>query len=81
MSFECVGFKEVSYTSKKTGSPVHGFTFFCEATGMKGVSGIYTESVYIPDNKLDCDPANLLGKMIRPLYNRYGNVETIEVLD
>ena len=45
--------------------------------------GIATEKIYlsdrkISDNHLDLD--NLLGKNVRVLYNRYGKVETIEIL-
>ena len=45
--------------------------------------GTATEKVYLSDRKIEenhLDLENLLGKNVRVLYNKFGKVETIEVI-
>ena len=79
MDLMVVGYRKVSYTSKKTGLLVEGVKLYCECNSVKNVFGIYVEEIYLPNSKLDYPLEDILGRKIEVLYNRFGSVERVIV--
>ena len=72
-----IGIRKVEGTSKNTGRAYSGWSVFVTYES-KYVDGLASERLYLSDSRM---PQNLVvGSVIRPYYNRFGQVEMVEVL-
>lgn len=72
-----IGIRKVEGTNKSTGRAYSGWNVFVTYEN-KYVDGLAAERLYLSDAKM---PQNLgVGSVIRPYYNRFGQVEMVEVL-
>ena len=74
-----LGIETVDYTSKKTNRPVKGTKLHCCFENGNRVDGQSVDSFYI-SNSVEL-PTIKLGDEIELLFNRYGSVASINVLD
>lgn len=74
-----LGIENVSYTSKKTNLPVRGIKVYYSShlDPSRGI-GLKTDSVFISQNINFCAQ---LGDDIDILYNRFGSVEEVRLLE
>lgn len=75
-----VGKRNVIYTSKRTNQLVEGIELHC--TGARNnVEGLAVESIFISVNNADYNEVKAvpLGTEIRCSYNRWGNVDSVQV--
>ena len=73
-----VGFEKKTLKSKKTGNEFNSATVYLEEPCKNGV-GMRTESVFTFEDRVPDDLK--IGSEVKVLYNRYGSVESIEILD
>lgn len=78
MTYHVVGIRGISYTSKKTGNPVSGVELHVTFSD-RNVAGTATDKLFISSRNLDCSHVKI-NDDINVLYNRYGQVDLIEVL-
>lgn len=79
--FQVVGFRGYSFDDKKTGNKVEGVTVFCMTDGGEGVTGNITEKFSLSQKKLsDINWTPMVGDTVTPVYNKYGKVDTVQVL-
>lgn len=78
MLIEIVGIQKVEYTSKKTGREVRGQKIFFSYPD-DNIRGVGTDSVFVSGNK-EIVPEPALPCTAELLYNKYGNVDTINVV-
>lgn len=78
MHYNVVGIRTVNYISKKTGNPVSGVEFHVTFSD-KNVNGLATDKIFISSRNLDVSHVKL-NDDIQILYNRYGQVDFVEVL-
>lgn len=72
-----VGLRKVEGTNKNTGRAYSGWSVFVTYES-KNVDGVAAERLYLSDSRM---PQNLVvGSVIRLYYNRFGQVEIVEVL-
>lgn len=72
-----VGFEKRLTKSKTTGNEYEAAIIYVEEANTRG-SGMRTESIFTTSDRV---PGSLqLGSEIRVLYNRWGRVESIEVI-
>lgn len=74
-----LGIENVNYTSKKTGRDIHAVRLHCSESA-RNVQGERVETLFVPQVVFDSTPVQV-GDEIRPLYNRFGRVEAVEVLE
>lgn len=74
-----LGIEQVNYTSKKTGRDVHAVRLYCSEPA-RNVQGVRVDTLFVPQVIFD-SVAVQVGDEIRPLYNRFGRVEAVEVLE
>lgn len=78
MNYHVVGIRTINYTSKKTGNPVSG-TMLHVTYVDNNVVGTATDKLFINSRYVDCSHVKL-NDDIQILYNRYGQVDIIQVL-
>lgn len=72
-----IGIRKIEGTSKNTGRAYSGWAVYVTYES-KNVAGLASERLYLSDARL---PQNVgVGSVIRPYYNRFGQVEMVEVL-
>ena len=77
------GFKKSNFTTKD-GNYVEGFNFYVGKEITRNGEGYEIERVYLSNNKLKnwgIAPEQLIGASVEVLYNRYGKVERIDIID
>lgn len=78
--FEVVGYKEIDYFSKKNNCQVTGTNVYLVAMSPeKGVVGMQVREVYISRSKSIYRAQ--MGDHVRLIYNRFGRVEDMAVVD
>ena len=76
-----IGFSQRSFTSKDTGELIEG-VFIYVSYENKCTTGCACERLYVSLSRLDqCDYYPSVGDDIEPLYNRYGKITGIRLLD
>ncbi len=80
-----VGIRKSDFTAR-TGEPVKGYTVYVmDNIVPQHGQGQSAEHFYLSQRKLTemngIDPFSLLGHEVKLYYNRYGKVDTVEVLD
>lgn len=72
-----IGMRKFEYTSKRTGNKYSAANIYCSYEAADTL-GVRCESVFLAADKV---PGSLqLGSEINILYNRFGNVESIELV-
>lgn len=78
--YEILGYRSVTGTSKSTGNAYSGLQLYV-CSNIKGVEGVATDRVYIPDRVLnDSDFVPCVGAHIDILYNRFGSVIEVKTI-
>jgi hypothetical protein len=80
MEYAVVGVQRVDYKNKE-GKQIIGMNYHC-TTENKNIQGLGVEKIYLSDHMADntnC-PVIKAGDIINVLYNRYGSVESIELV-
>ena len=82
---EIIGIRKSDF-STKTGEVIKGYNVYVvDNIDPRHGQGQFAEHFYLSERKLAMmntpDPFVLLGREVRIYYNRYGKVETIDVLD
>lgn len=72
-----VGYEVRESTSKKTGTKYQAAILYLEEP-LKNGRGMRTESIYTLAERIPPDVT--IGTEIRVLYNRYGSVESVEIV-
>ena len=80
-----VGYRRADFIAKD-GSEVRGYNLYMESYDIdpRYGAGIQVDRIYLSEGKLKregLDIAELIGKTIRVLYNKYGKPESIVVED
>lgn len=76
-----VGFSERSFTSKGTGALIEGMNIFVTFENNR-TTGSACDRLYVSRQRLnDCGYSPSLGDEIEPLYNRYGKITGIRLID
>lgn len=78
MEFKVIGIKTIAYTSKKTGQPVEGVELHCMYNDNR-VAGCAVDKIFLSTRYHDISHLKL-EDTIDVLYNRYGQVDRIEIL-
>lgn len=80
MQKKVVGKQIVDYVSRKTNLPVQGVTLHCVGTE-ENVQGLSVETIYISNKSKSYDTCmNLpIESKITVSYNRWGNIDTVEL--
>lgn len=74
-----VGYREVNFKDARTNKDVVGYTLFLERESEdKKIHGIEVQKIFISADYVDYEPA--VGDDIGILFNRYGKVNSIEVI-
>lgn len=73
-----IGMRKFEYTSKRTGNKYKAANLYCSYDAADTI-GVRCESVFLSSDKVP--PDLKLGNEINVLYNRFGNVEAIEVVN
>lgn len=74
--YEVIGMQHRHYVSKKTGKDVDGWNVFV-VYEEDGVEGRACMSVWLNDEQVKkCE----VGSLINVLYNRYGSVQSVELV-
>lgn len=74
-----LGIENVSYTSKKTNQPVRGLkVYYAYPINADRGIGMRTEDAFISQN---VEFHAQVGDKVNILYNRFGSVEEVDVLD
>lgn len=72
-----IGMRKFEYTSKKSGNKYQSANIYCTYESPDTL-GLRCESVFLSADKV---PGDLqIGSEIRVLYNRFGNVEALEMV-
>lgn len=72
-----IGMRKFEYTSKRTGNKYTAGNIYCSYEA-NDTLGVRCESVFLSADKI---PGDLqIGSEINVLYNRFGNVEAIEMV-
>lgn len=74
---KCIGIRRFDYTSKKTGQTYPAASIFCTEE-RKNVAGLAAFDLFVRQELLPDDI--IPGSELRVSYNRFGGVESIEVL-
>lgn len=78
MNCKLIGFRRFQYKRKSDGQMVDACNLYVTFTGGKDVVGEACEAIFC---KSDCVPKGLqVGDSVRIYYNRFGGVETVEVV-
>ena len=81
MLFRILGIEDVNYTSRRTGRQVRGTNLHCTIPHSDGdpvgLKGDRVERLYVKED-IDCASFSV-GDDIEVYYNRYGNVDTINL--
>jgi len=75
--YEVIGIRRAERTSKKTGNKYIGVNLFCTYES-QSVEGLGTESFFA--TAANVPPEVHVGSIIRPYYNRFGSIESFEVV-
>lgn len=77
--YEVIGIRNVDYESRKTNQRVVGVSVFCTFED-RNTQGKACESIYFSESKLrDMGWTPRLGDLFRPIYNKYGTVDSIDL--
>ena len=77
--WKVVGWRDVDFKDQRTGNQVTGTTLFlAREPEDKKVHGLEVQKLFISDEYVDYDPVE--NQMIGINFNRYGKVQSIEVL-
>lgn len=78
MGFEVLGIQEISYVNK-AGKPVNGVNLHVSFE-QKNVNGVAVDKLYISKAKYQDMPMVQVGDNIKVMYNRWGSVESIDLI-
>ena len=70
-----VGLRHVNFKTED-GKSISGLTLFCEYTSDR-IEGYGVEKVFVSDNGLQL----AIGDVVSPIYNRYGKVAAVQLVD
>lgn len=77
--WKVVGWRDVDFKDQRTGNQVTGISLFlAREPEDKKVHGLEVQKLFISDEYVDYDPVE--NQMIGINFNRYGKVQSIEVL-
>ena len=75
--YTVIGIENVDYTNKM-GKRIQGTKYHCHYENSNRIVGFGTDSFYVPLSAHN--DAIILGTMVEPLYNRYGNVSELRIV-
>lgn len=76
---EIVGVKKTSFTAKDTGDVISGYNIYC-LYDVRGVEGRACERLFVTSAKLgQYVPA--VGDVVEVVYNRFGKVASVTLVD
>ena len=79
MAMKVVGFRPYDMTAKDTGAVLKGVSVFVLADDEK-VTGMLADKFSLSDEKLEaCGWYPQVGDVIKPYYNKYGKVDSVEI--
>ncbi len=76
--WKVVGWRNVNFKDPSRGNQVNGISLFLARPGEGNVVGLETQKLFISSEYVDYTPVE--NQMIGINYNRYGKVQSIEVL-
>lgn len=76
-TYEVVGIRRAERTSKQTGKPYSGINLYCTYES-PSIDGLGVENFFAMADRVP--PGIRIGSIVRPLYNRWGKIESIEVV-
>lgn len=77
--YEVMGKKKVNFTAQDTGALISGVTFYLAFADDK-IEGYGTENVFVSSSKMG-GPAPAVGSHVNVIYNKYGKVDSLLVVD
>ena len=72
------GLRHVNFKTED-GKSISGLTLFCEYTSDR-IEGYGVEKVFVSDNRLN-GLQLAIGDVVSPIYNRYGKVAAVQLVD
>ena len=80
MPMEVVGFRPYDMVAKDTGANLKGVSVFVLTDDAKNVTGRMADKFSLSEEKLnDCGWYPQVGDVIKPYYNKYGKVDSVEI--
>ena len=77
--WQVVGYRDVDFKDQRTGKSVTGYSLFLEREPETDkIHGVETQKIFISGDYVDYEPA--VGDLIGILFNRYGKVQSIEII-
>lgn len=77
--WKVVGYREVDFKDQRTNKEVIGYSLFLEREPETDkIRGVEVQKIFISGDYVDYEP--VVGETIGIMFNRYGKVQSIEVI-